>query len=363
MKRRIIVILLMVSAFGSFAQNKYYYTEASDLNLGGKLFRDTPIPYHRVDTARFEGFTDTENKMLRESSGIYCLFKTDSKSIRIKVEYGHVSYRNNTNGFSSRGFDMYIRKNGEWLWAASACPRDIIDLKADVALISDMDGTEHECLLYLPLYSEVYSVKIGVEEGTSIAPIDNTFKYRIALFGSSLTHGSSTTRCGMAYPSQFSRMTDLQILSIGCSGRSKLQGYFADVLCAAQDVDALIIDGFSNPSAATIRQRLFPFIEKLVAAHPGKPIIFQETIYRNLRHFNTKTEAKEALKAHVSDSLMKIACKKYPDVYYVRRNIKEDITESSVDGTHPDNYGYTVYARAMKGPIVKILSKYGIKGK
>lgn len=362
MKSKLIVILLMVSALCSFAQDKYYYTEASDLNLGGKLFTDTPNPYHRVDTTRFKELTQTENNMVRESSGIYCLFKTNSKTIKIKTEYGHVSYRNNTNGFSSRGYDLYIRYKGKWTWAASACPKQIVDLKAEVDLITDMDGSEHECMLYLPLYSEVYSVKIGVEEGSKISAIENTYKHRIALFGSSLTHGSSTSRCGMAFPAQLTRMTGLQFLSLGCSGRSKLQDYFADILCEA-DVDALVIDGFSNPSATTIEKRLFPFIEKLQSVHSDKPIIFVETLYRQMRLFNTKVEAKEARKMHVADSLMKIASKKYDNVYYVKKNLKEDIREHTVDGVHQDNYGYSVYTRSLKDEIVKILAKYGIKAK
>jgi cell division protein YceG involved in septum cleavage len=38
---------------------KPVYTEASDLTLVGKLFTDTPNPYHRVDTLIHKGFTPT----------------------------------------------------------------------------------------------------------------------------------------------------------------------------------------------------------------------------------------------------------------------------------------------------------------
>jgi hypothetical protein len=41
---------------------------------------------------------------------------------------------------------------------------------------------------------------VGVEKGTEIIPIDNPFRYRIAIWGSSFTHGASTSRAGMAYP-------------------------------------------------------------------------------------------------------------------------------------------------------------------
>lgn len=33
----------------------------------------------------------------------------------------------------------------------------------------------------------------------------------------------------------------------------------------------------------------------------------------------------------------------------------------SVDGTHPDDYGYYLWTRSIEKPILRILRKYGIK--
>ena len=35
--------------------------------------------------------------------------------------------------------------------------------------------------------------------------------------------------------------------------------------------------------------------------------------------------------------------------------------EASVDGVHPDNYGYTLWAKSIEKQVLKILRKYGIK--
>ena len=156
-------------------------------------------------------------------------------------------------------------------------------------------------------------------------------------------------------------MTGLQFLSLGCSGNSKLQPYFADVL-AAVDADAFVFDGFSNPSAQLIKERLFPFIEKIQAAHPGVPLIFQKTIWRESRSFSLAAEKNEAAKMAMADSLMKIACKKYKDVYWITNtDASMKSHDSSVDGVHPTNHGYTLWAESVRKPIVKILKKYGIK--
>ena len=267
MKRLVLVLLLWGCALGIYAQDTpdYVFTEASDLTLVGKIM-DTPNPYHRVDTVVYKGFTKGENLQVRESSGLAVVFKTNSTAINVKTEYGEIQYPMNTNGIGAKGYDLYIKKGGKWLFAAAGARGNGSENQV-LSLISDMDNSMKECLMYLPLYSEVKSVKIGVVEGSTIEAIPNPFQYRVGIFGSSYTHGSSTSRGGMTYPAQFTRNTGIQLLSLGCSGNSKLQSYFAKALAAA-DVDAYIFDSFSNPDAKMINERLFPFIETIQAAHP-----------------------------------------------------------------------------------------------
>ena len=62
----------------------------------------------------------------------------------------------------------------------------------------------------------------------------------------------------------------------------------------------------------------------------------------------------------VAEKMMKEACRKYKDVYFVHPNASA-AHESSVDGTHPDDYGYYLWARSIEKPVLRILRKYGIK--
>ena len=353
-----ILMGLIISAQDAAGQG-FVYTEASDLTLTGKLHTDTPNPYHRVDTVKYKGFTSVENGQVRMSSGIAVAFKTNSSAISIRTIYGKPSFPTNTNGYSGRGYDLYIRQNGEWIYAESGLPSDSKPDKP-FTLISDMDESMKECLLYLPLYSEVNSVQIGVDKDAVLEAMENPFRHRIGVFGSSYTHGSSTSRSGMTYIAQLGRNTGLQMLSLGCSGNSKLQPYFAAVLRDA-DVDAFLFDSFSNPTPKEMKERLFNFIETIQAAHPGKPLIFQRTIYRESRNFNMAVDKSEREKIETADSLMKIAMKKYPDIYYIFPKADTKDHNATVDGTHPDNRGYTVWAESIEKPVRKILKKYGIR--
>ena len=370
MKKLILTLfaaVALLSATSAIAQTKkYVYTEASEFTIVGKLMPGkTAIPYHRVDTTLYKGFTKRENRLVRMSSGMAIAFKTNSKSISVLTEYGYKDDPVNTSIISGCGYDLYIKQNGEWLWAASGvAPRQ--SMNSPLRIIAHMDATEHECLLYLPTYSEVRSVKIGVEEGATIESIENPFRHRIAIWGSSYTHGSSTSRAGMAYPAQFSRATGLQMLSLGCSGRCMLQDYFCDVLVDV-DADAFVFDSFSNPDAKMIRERLVPFIDRMIAAHPGKPMIFQQTIYRERRNFDLKADKNEQAKMDMAALIFKEikstpeGRKKYKDVYFIIPDACPSSHEASVDGIHPDNYGYTLWMESIKKPIVKILKNYGIR--
>ena len=216
-------------------------------------------------------------------------------------------------------------------------------------------------MLYLPIYSELRSLGIGIEEGAKIESLESPFRYRVGIFGSSFTHGISTSRSGMSYPMQLMRWTGIQFLSLGCSGNCKMQPYFGEVLCDA-DVDALVFDSFSNPNAEMIKERLFPFIEQLQKAHPDIPLIFQQTIRRESRNFSTQREQVEGAKQEMAAKLMKEACKKYKNVYFIETpDAADELQETSVDGTHPNDYGYTLWAKSIEKPLLKILKKYGIK--
>lgn len=367
MKKILFIAALLTAGVVCFAQQPAYeYTEAADLTIIGKLMPGkTANPYHRVDTTLYKGFTRRENEMVRMSSGMACVFKTDSKSISIITKYGHYDDPTNTNMISARGYDLYIRKGNTWLWAASGV-NSTNKLQKPMTLIKNMDGTMHECLLYFPTYSEEYSIRIGVEKGASLEKIENPFRHRVAIWGSSYTHGSSTTRAGMTYPAQFTRSTGIQMLSLGCSGRCMLQDYFANVLVDVE-ADAFVFDTFSNPKADMIQERLVPFIDRMIAAHPGVPMIFQQTIYREKRNFDLEEEKKEQDKMDMAAKIFKEikstpeGRRKYKDVYFISTCATSSEHDTSVDGVHPGNYGYTLWEKSIEKQVVKILKKYGIR--
>ena len=358
--KRSLIIALCISVWNltCAAQTGWVRKEVSQLGILGKAF-DTPNPYHRIDTTAYKGFTPGENSMCRQSAGLAVVFKTDADRIGVSCEFGERSWES----FNSyRGFDLYIKKDGQWTWAGcTSFDRDHNDANRVQQIVTNMAPGDKECILYLPLMSELNRCQVCVPEGYSLDGMESPFRNKIVFHGSSFTHGVSCTRSGMSYPMQFMRRTGMQVIPLGFSGRCMMQSYFADVIDDIE-ADAYVFDPFSNPNIPLIRERLMPFIERMVKAHPGKPMIFQRTIYWERENFNTEQQKEFQGRRALSDSLMAIACKMYKDVYYIKPDAALHNGESSTaDGIHPNDNGYSLWEASIEKPVLKILRKYGIK--
>ena len=331
------------------------YTDASALTLVGRIHPGVPNMFNRVDVSKYPDLSAKDIELLKNSTGLALAFKTNSPSIDVLattdegVQISSLRWRS--------GLDLYIRKDGKWLWAGVSQVKD----GAHVSIAADMDGSAHECLLYLPLTTHLASVKVGVAEGSTLEALPYPFGGgRIMIWGSSFTQGSGTTRPGLTYSAMIQRSTGLDILNAGMGGDCLMQPAVAKALCDA-DFDIFIIDAFSNGNPESMKKNFFGFIETVQSTHPGVPIIFQKTLYREKQNFNTEMAASEKAKAECADSLLNIALKKYKDIYVIQPNATSDTHDTTYDGTHPSEYGYRLWAESILPQLRPILKRYGIK--
>lgn len=363
-------LVVSVSAAPKKKAPKVDYVNATELTMLGKLC-ETTNPYHRVETANVSGISKKEAHLLRMSSGLAIAFKTDATILYVKANYGKgCSWSSYAPLAATTGFNLFIKDDaGEWTWAASKAHRlaptaKVLEagwLNQPLALMNGMAKGEKECILYLPLYSELTSLEIGVAEGATLEALPNPFRYNIAVFGSSFTHGSCASGAGLTWPAFFSRATGLHVCSFGMSGNSKLQPYLGDVFGKVK-ADALVCDAFSNPSVSVIGQRIRPFIESVRKNNPNLPIIFLNTIYRESRNFVVRNEKREQSRIDYVEETMAKIVKEYKNVYFVNvPNQTGTDHVTSADGTHPYSYGYHRWAQAIEKPVMKILKKHKIK--
>lgn len=355
MRKFLILSVFCFLALELHAQRSY--TDALSLTVVGK-YTETAHPWDRLDER--EGMTGGEKDQAKHAAGMAVAFSTNSQRIGVRVVWRRkASSGGNMGPISARGFDLYMLRDGHWLWAGNGYPNKNTSGEAhEVELIKDSGIGEKHCLLYLPLFSEIESLDVVTDQDSWIEADAQPFKGRIAVWGSSYTHGSGAGRCAMTWEAQLSRATGYNFINLGFSGNCKLQPYFADALLAGEPVDAFVFDAFSNPTPQEVRERLEPFIQRFVKERPGVPLIFLQTLRRERRNFSETYDAREKAKRENAEKMMQKMVAKYPNVYWINTtNATAPTHEATSDGSHPDSYGYTLWMESVKEPIMKILTK------
>lgn len=358
----IAIIISLTSIFNLYAFDQtapnFKAIDASTLTIINKAM-DNGDSLQRIDESRYEMPEKSRNGM-RHSTGLAILFTTNSRNINAEWETAHnYSGKNMTPIFHS-GLDLYIRDGKEWIYAGSARPSLTGKLHAST-IVNNMAEGEKECMLYLPMFNELSSLKLYIDKEATIAPLTSPFKHKIIFVGSSLTHGASASRPGAAYVARLGRMFNAETPNIGLSGRCKLDNYFADIVCDSE-ADAFIFDTFSNSTKTQIEERLYNFVKRITEVHPDKPMIFLQTIKRDAGYFNLKGAQYNNEQRAEAEAQMRKMCREFKHVYFINPGIYAgDDHEGTIDGTHLNDLGVQRTLDVIAPKIEKILRKYGVK--
>ena len=137
------VLLLTLNAAGAQEKQPLRYVDAATLTVIGKAL-PTEQPYNRIDTTRFRVPAKTPGYCYHPT-GLAVVFRTDSRTIRARWETSGKNPSDNMAAVAQKGLDLYIRSNGEWVFAGVGRPK--INGKNDLhdaAIISNMAEGEKE---------------------------------------------------------------------------------------------------------------------------------------------------------------------------------------------------------------------------
>ena len=321
---------------------------------GGTLTPYTRIPAYLKDSIRQELWDRGMN-----SAGIGIRFATNSK--RIGVRYNlhsnfHMAHMADT---GIKGTDLYILSpEGKWQYVNTNRPtKDSIQSKT---YVEHMDGTMHECLIYLPLYDGVNWMEIGVDsDAVLIQPqVDNPRKkMRVMNYGTSIMHGGCASRTGMAATNIMQRELNVEMVNLGVSGEGKLVYPMARAMAQMDDIIAYIIDPVPNCTQMMCDTLTYGFIKLIRDARPNVPIIMVEGPMYPYAKFDSffrdylpaKNEAFrknfERLKAEGDDNLYYVTCE----------GLTGPDEEGTVDGIHLTDLGFRAYADKLEWVLRSIL--------
>ena len=365
MKKILFILSAALLALGMSVQAQAQtlkWIDASTLNIIGQA-EPTGKPYDRINTQEHK-MPENTIAYCGFSTGLAVVFTTDSHVISARWTTSQSMPGVNMSAITQKGLDLYIRDGEEWVYAGVARPTITAEKrdKHEYTIIANAPTQTKECLMYLPIWDRVESLEIGITEGSSIAAMENPFRHKIVVHGSSITHGASSSRSGMTYPALMERRTGLYMINLGYSGMSTLQEEFALYLAQVEDADAFVFDTFSNPSAEVIAERFDKFVDIIREKHPTTPLIFTQTIRRDTRNYNLKTEDFESRKQAMAEKKVRERMQRDENIYFLDSEgwIGYDHL-GTADGTHPTDLGFMRMVEHMEPQIVNILKKYGIK--
>ena len=359
MKRLFLLAICALTLISANAQLKW--VDATSLNICGHTIRNAENPYSRLETKPYGFDNNAIIRYSQYSTGLYVMFKTNSSQVSAEWTVKSVKIRDNMTPIVQLGVDLYVKQNGKWQFCSVGRVSTNPEVKTyKKALVKHMDNTEKEFMLYLPLWSEVTELKIGVDEDATISATASPYKHRVVSYGTSTLHAASPSRPGMAPLARLSRQLGVDFVNFSYSGQGKMEPESADVLADCQ-TDAIICYCFGNTTAEQVEERVDGFVAQLVKAHPDKAIIFMPPYLNGEYSLNLVKRKSVIKKRETIVRKMTALTKKYKNVYFI--NIKDGCgtdLEASIDNSHPNDLGFERILQSYGPQIAKILKKHGI---
>jgi lysophospholipase L1-like esterase len=329
-----------------------------ELPVHGKLF-DGPHKYHRVDTAKYNDIPARVKYLYTNSAGLFVSFKTRAPELYAKWCVTDKNVNLNLTAIAVKGLDVYIKNaEGKWQYAISKGTAKECDQQK---LAEYLGEDEKEFLVYLPLYDETRKLEFGVPEGYDIQPLPNPFLTDIVVYGSSIVHGASASRAGMAYPAIMSRRTGLNFVNFGVSGSAKIEKEIAHML-GDLNPELYILDCVPNSSPEQIEERTIYFVEYLRSKHPNTPIVMIPTITRELSFFNQNwNERNRKQNEKWKAEYEKLIAKGVKNLYYLDDDfLLGHDHEASTDGIHPSDLGFMRMVEKIEPFVLEVMRKHDL---
>lgn len=359
--RKYLLLLLMAGATMVFAEEQpLRYVDALNFRMINKGWAQdvTYTPYTRIPSWLQDSITVELWDRSKNSAGIAIRFRTDSKRIGVRYNLHHNFHMAHMADTGIKGTDLYILdENGVWQYVNTNRPvKDSIQQKI---YVENMDGSMHECMIYLPLYDGVNWMEIGVDSAAVIdqPAVDNPRSHKkIVGYGTSIMHGGCASRTGMAATNIIQREMNLEFVNLGVSGEGKLVYAMARAMTGIEDAVAYVIDPVPNCTKMQCDTLTYQFIKILREARPEVPIIMVEGPMYPYAKFDSffggyLPEKNAAFRKNYE--LLKAEDPR--NLYYMTSDgLTAEKEEGTVDGIHLTDLGFRAYADKLEAMLREV---------
>ena len=280
-------------------------------------------------------------------AGVRIRFKTNSPYIALKSVN-----KNNAAGFYN--FDVYERKGDTFFHVKNLAGLGNATNFESFVKVGYESLKEFE--IQLPILTCVNDVYIGLKEGSVIeSPSDYYYKKPIVFYGSSITHGASSSRPGNAYTAIISRRLCAEYINLGFSGNAKGEVAMAEYI-ASLKMSAFVLDYDHNAPTvehlANTHERFFRIVRE---KNPTLPIVMvsrPNTLYNLL----SDAERREV----IFKTYLNAKASGDENVYFVDGSsflLSDTADTQIVDQCHPSDAGFLRMAEGIGAVLKAVISR------
>ncbi|NMA19072.1 MAG: hypothetical protein GX927_00710 [Lentisphaerae bacterium] len=360
---------IVVCTHHAYCDTKIIYHDAfaAPFELTGICCRDANGDLRRLP-AEMDGqlqSSEVASQLVFHTAGAAIRFRTNSDVIYIKAQLSHVMTLTHMTIYGYAGMQM-ASESGENLKLFSCC----CPTPANCAKASDNGftgtiplngryklnngGRLRNLTLYLPLYSGVQKLEIGLDADARLEkPLPQKITKPILFYGSSITQGCSASCPGRSFCALLCGALDAPQLNLGFSGSAHGEQAMAEYI-GAQDISAFVMDyDYNAANVQELIDRHAAFYKTARRMQPKLPIIIlsgprdqREKKARDYREVVKKTYD-DAIAAGDQYVFFVDGAEYYTDVPW---------KFTTVDLTHPTDLGfYLMYVKIL--PVLKTALK------
>ena len=325
--------------------------------LTGILYDAAQGRYLRVPQAVANGISKGASGSLNHcTAGGKVRFRTDSPYIAIRAVMDHKRIMSHMPLTGQSGFDLYHTVEGRETYYRSFIPPRDLTTGYSSGHFTPGDMTDYT--INFPLYDGVKELYIALKRTAHLQP-PTPYRYGkpIVYYGNSITQGGCASRPGNSYEAMLSRLLSVDHINLGYSGNGLGEPAFARYI-ATLDMSVLVMDYDANsPTPETLRETHYPFYQIIREAQPTLPIVFISTSGILLRPVAPNGD-RRVRREIIRESYNRALATGDQNVYFIdgAEIFAGDAWDAcTVDGTHPNDFGFYRYACRLEKTLRPIL--------
>ena len=329
---------------------KFYDVKQAPFKVYGVIHENGK--FRRMPETVAKSVSDAVNDLHVHTAGGRVRFKTNSSYVAINTKMSALGKMPHMAFTGSIGFDLYVKKNGEFIYTGSYQPTvGIVDGFESVIELGDT--SEKEILINMPLYSNVMELYVGLSENATVSePEPYSIEKPIVYYGSSITQGGCASRPGTSYQALISSKIDCDYINLGFSGSAKGEDEIAEYI-ANLPMSLFVYDyDYNAPTLEHLEnthERMFKIIRK---SNPELPILMMSR-----PEFSLSAAAEERYQV-IEKTYKNAVANGDKNVYIIKgtKLMEAAENEGTVDTCHPTDLGFYSMAKAML-PLIKGIFK------